>query len=81
MTRARDVANVLSTATALATDVETAAAVSAHNSATNGHTSRGNTAGRPASPTAGDIYVNTQTGFVEVYTGATYGWEQVGGIS
>ena len=81
MTRARDVANVLSTATDLATDVETAAAVSAHNSATNGHTSRGNTAGRPASPTAGDIYVNTQTGFVEVYTGATYGWEQVGGIS
>ena len=81
MTRARDVANVLSTATDLATDTETAAAISAHNSVTNGHTSRGNTASRPASPTAGDIYVNTQTGFVEVYTGATYGWEQVGGIS
>jgi hypothetical protein len=34
MTRARDVANVLSTATALATDTETAAAISTHNSAT-----------------------------------------------
>lgn len=34
MTRARDVANVLSTATALATDAETAAAISSHNSAT-----------------------------------------------
>lgn len=34
MTRARDVANVLSTATSLATDTETAAAISSHNSAT-----------------------------------------------
>jgi hypothetical protein len=34
MTRARDVANVLSAATALATDTETAAAISSHNSAT-----------------------------------------------
>lgn len=34
MTRARDVANVLSTATDLATDTETAAAISSHNSAT-----------------------------------------------
>ena len=34
MTRARDVANVLSTATNLATDTETAAAISSHNSAT-----------------------------------------------
>lgn len=34
MTRARDVANVLSTATALATDTETAAAISSHNSVT-----------------------------------------------
>ena len=34
MTRARDVANVLSTASDLATDTETAAAISAHNSAT-----------------------------------------------
>jgi hypothetical protein len=42
---------------------------------------RGNTASRPGSPTAGDIYVNTETGFIEIYTGATYGWEQVGGIA
>jgi hypothetical protein len=34
LTRARDVANVLSTATSLATDTETAAAISSHNSAT-----------------------------------------------
>lgn len=40
MTRARDVANVLSTATDLATDVETAAAVSAHNSASDPHGDR-----------------------------------------
>jgi DNA repair protein RadC len=34
LTRARDVANVLSTATNLATDTETAAAISSHNSST-----------------------------------------------
>ena len=34
MTRAREVANVLSTATSLATDTETAAAISSHNSST-----------------------------------------------
>jgi hypothetical protein len=34
MTRARDVANILTAASALATDVETAAAISAHNSTT-----------------------------------------------
>ena len=27
------------------------------------------------------MYANTQTGFAEIYTGATYGWEQIGGIS
>jgi hypothetical protein len=37
MTRARDVANVLSTATALATDTETAAAISTHSSASDPH--------------------------------------------
>ena len=81
MTRARDVANILSTATSLATDTETAAAISSHNTAANGHTTRGNTAGRPATPTTGDVYINTETGFAEIYTGATYGWEQVGGIA
>ena len=32
-------------------------------------------------PTNNNMYANTQTGFVEIYTGATYGWEQVGGIA
>lgn len=81
MTRARDVANVLSTATSLATDTETAAAISSHATAANGHISYGNTAGRPASPITGQVYSNTQTGYMEVYTGETYGWEQIGGIS
>jgi len=38
---------------------------------------RGNTASRPGSPTAGDIYVNTETGFIEIYS-STFGWEPVG---
>jgi hypothetical protein len=37
----------------------------------------GNSSSRPASPTEGDVYSNTQTGFLEVYSGL-YGWEQVG---
>jgi hypothetical protein len=40
MTRARDVANVLSTATALATDTETAAAISTHASDSDPHGDR-----------------------------------------
>ena len=40
----------------------------------------GNTASRPASPSNGDVYSNTQTGFLEVYS-STYGWEQIGGIA
>ena len=75
MTRARDVANVLSTATSLATDTETAAAISSHNTAANGHTTRGNTAGRPASPTVGDVYINTENGVLEIYEST--GWTSV----
>ena len=75
MTRARDVANVLSTATSLATDTETASAISSHNTAGNGHVSRGNTASRPASPTVGDFYSNTQTGVLEIYEST--GWTSV----
>jgi len=85
LTRAREVANVLSTATALATDTETAALIATEvtnrNAAIAATPVRGNTASRPASPATGDIYSNTQTGFLEVYTGATYGWEQIGGIA
>ena len=73
MTRARDVANVLSAATSLATDTETAAAISSHNTAANGHTTRGNTAGRPVSPTVGDVYINTENGVLEIYESTGWG--------
>ena len=43
----------------------------------NGFT-KGNTASRPGSPSAGDIYSNTETGYIEVYTSA--GWSQLGVI-
>jgi len=88
MTRARDVANVLSTASILATDTETAAAISAHNSGTtsvhgisntallatqeyvqnNKGVGKGNTASRPASPSIGDLYYNTELKDLEQYT-------------
>ena len=38
----------------------------------------GNTASRPGSPSLGQIYSNTQTGYIEVYTSA--GWSQLGVI-
>ena len=38
----------------------------------------GNTASRPGSPITGQIYSNTQTGYIEVYTSA--GWSQLGVI-
>ena len=79
MSRIRDIANVLTTANALSTDVETAAAISSAIAALPPGYQRGNTASRPGSPTVGDIYVNTQTGFVEIYEST--GWSQVGGIA
>ena len=39
---------------------------------------KGDTASRPGSPALGDIYSNTQTGYIEVYTAA--GWSQLGVI-
>jgi len=78
MTRARDVASILTAASVLGTDVETATAISNHATAANGHTTRGNTASKPASPTLGDLYSNTQTGYIEVYTAS--GWSQLGVI-
>lgn len=39
---------------------------------------KGNTASRPGSPSVGDIYSNTETGYIEVYTSA--GWSQLGVI-
>jgi len=38
----------------------------------------GNTASRPGSPSLGQIYSNTETGYIEVYTAA--GWSQLGVI-
>ena len=64
---------------ALATSTSVTSAVSTHATAANGHTSRGNTASRPASPAVGDTYINTQTGFIEIYEST--GWSQVGGIA
>lgn len=75
MTRARDVANVLSTASDLATDTETAAAISTHATAANGHTGRGTTANRPASPTVGDLYFDTTLNALISYTST--GWVRV----
>ena len=43
----------------------------------NGFT-KGNTASRPDPASVGDIYSNTQTGYIEVYTSA--GWSQLGVI-
>ena len=51
MTRARDVANVLSTATSLATDTETASAISSHSSASDPHGDRSNAASLYATKT------------------------------
>jgi hypothetical protein len=40
--------------------------------------SKGDTASRPESPALGDIYSNTQTSYIEVYTSS--GWSQLGVI-
>lgn len=78
MTRARDVASILTAASTLGTDVETATAISTHATALNGHTTRGNTASKPVSGSVGDLYSNTETGYIEVYTSS--GWSQLGVI-
>jgi len=93
MSKARDIANILSASTSIATDSEVTAAISAatsglattssvstaintHATAANGHIGRGNTVSRPNSPSQGDTYANTQTGFVELYESGN--WQQVG---
>jgi len=74
MSKARDIANILSANTAIATDAEVAssvsAAVSTHATAANGHTGRGTTANRPASPTLGDLYFDTTINALIAYTTA-----------
>jgi hypothetical protein len=78
MSKARDIANILSANTAIATDAEVASAVSAavstHATAANGHVGRGTTENRPASPTIGDLYFDTTIGAVMVYK--ALGWEK-----
>jgi hypothetical protein len=68
MTRARDVANVLSTATALATDTETAAAISSHNSATTSVHGITNTSAL-ATQTYADSAVSTHASAADPHTG------------
>ena len=73
MSKARDISNLFSASTSAATDAEVTSAVAAHAaSTTNRHYKSGDTASRPASPTTGDLYSNTQTGEMEVYE--TNGW-------
>ena len=67
MTRARDVANVLSTATALATDTETAAAISSHNSATTSVHGIANTANLATSSSVSSSISDVE---IESYMGA-----------
>ena len=80
MTRARDVASVLTAASTLSTDTETAAvanatvssAMSAHHTAANGHVGRGTTANRPGSPSNGDLYFDTTVNTLIIYNGTSW---------
>jgi hypothetical protein len=79
MSRIRDIANLFSTNTDAATDAEVTSAVNTHAAgSTTRHFKAGNSSSRPVSPTLGDLYSNTETGFMEVYSGSTYGWESIG---
>jgi hypothetical protein len=75
MSKARDIANILSASTNIATDDEVTSAVSTHATAANGHVGRGITASRPVSPTLGDLYFDTTINALIAYRIA--GWEKV----
>jgi hypothetical protein len=79
MSKARDIANILSANTAIATDAEVSSAVSAavstHATAANGHVGRGTTLNRPLSPSIGDLYFDTTLNALIAYRVA--GWEKV----
>jgi hypothetical protein len=75
MSKARDIANILSASTNIATDAEVTSAVSSHATAANGHVGRGTTDNRPASPTLGDLYFDTTINALIAYR--TAGWEKV----
>ena len=83
MSKARDISNLFSASTSAATDAEVTSAVAAHAaSTTNRHYKSGDTASRPASPTTGDIYSNTETGVLEIYESTLQGknWFLIGFI-
>jgi hypothetical protein len=73
MSRIRDIASILTAANALSTDTETAAAITTAIAALPPGYGRGNTASRPASPTVGDLYSNTETGTLEIYESTGWG--------
>jgi hypothetical protein len=75
MSRIRDIANILTAATNIATDAEVTSAMSAHNTAANGHIGRGTTENRPASPSVGDVYFDTTLAALIAYKST--GWERV----
>jgi hypothetical protein len=80
MSKARDISNLFSASTDVATDAEVTSAIATHASnTTNRHYKAGNSASRPGSPNVGDIYTNTETGFIELYEST--GWSQVGAIA
>ena len=75
MSKARDIANILSASTSIATDAEVTTAVSNHATAANGHIGRGTTLNRPISPTIGDLYFDTTLLALIAYK--SNGWEKV----
>jgi len=80
MSKARDISNLFSASTDVSTDAEVNSAIATHASnTTNRHYKAGNSASRPGSPNVGDIYTNTETGFIELYEST--GWSQVGAIA
>jgi hypothetical protein len=77
MSKARDISNLFSASTDVSTDAEVNSAIATHvSNTTNRHYKAGNTASRPGSPNVGDIYTNTETGFIELYEST--GWAPVG---
>ena len=80
MSKARDISNLFSASTDVSTDAEVNSAIATHASnTTNRHYKAGNSASRPGSPNVGDIYTNTETGFIELYEST--GWSTVGAIA
>jgi len=79
MSRIRDIANILSANTAMATDAEVSSAVSSavstHATAANGHVGRGTTAQRPTSASIGDTYFDTTLS--QLLSFKSTGWEKV----